>query len=235
MPEEKDRRDAREAFRALSPRAKAEHIFTYYKWYILLAAAVLLIAAFEIGRFVTRREPAVYLALANVSVGADLDRALTEGYLASAGLDAKKYEVTVYHGLYISDTAEGEAHKSAYASRIKLMAAVESKTLDVLLMSGQAYDLMSGAGYLLELDGVLTGDAAERIVENEVVLEDNDLEYTLGEAPERVVTTEPRRNAAKLLISGFDEPVYAAITANTPRPEESARYIEYLLTLEAGE
>ncbi|MBR1841895.1 MAG: hypothetical protein IJ788_01300 [Oscillospiraceae bacterium] len=229
MADDKDRRDGREAFRRLSTREKIDHIWTYYKWFIILGIAAIVIISGEIWRFATKKEPVLYLGLVNVTVGAELESSLDGGFTESLGLDARKNEVLIYRDLYISDSAEGEAHKSAYASRIKLMAAVESKTLDAVLMSRQAYDILSAAGYLMELDGIAPADI---LTENEVVLEDNDIEYTLNEASEHIVRTETRSNGARLdSLPGFDEPVYFAVIANTEREAECGEYLRYLLSL----
>ena len=56
-PQEKEAQ--RKVFRAMSPEKKAEHIYTYYKWPILLALIALLILGSTVYRQLTKKEPVV--------------------------------------------------------------------------------------------------------------------------------------------------------------------------------
>ena len=66
----------------------------------------------------------IYLGLANVSIGTDLETALTLDFLEDADLNPKRNQIQVDPGLYLSDETSAENHEYAYASRMKLMAAV---------------------------------------------------------------------------------------------------------------
>ncbi len=220
----------RAAFQALTPAKKAEHIYLYYKWPILLGIIALVILGSVVQRELTKKEPVVYMAFANVAVGEDLETALTADYLVYAGLNAKKQEVYLYKDLYLSDEATFDNNGYAYASRMKLMGAVNAQKLDLVLMNREAYDLLSGGGYLLALDDSFPG-----LTENAVILSDNSLEYTLGEAEERIVRTRTEANAVDVTDlpffrgAGFPDRVYLGVIANTPRLAEAKNYIEYLL------
>ena len=73
-PQEKAARKA--AFRSLSPAKKLEHIYLYYKWPILLGLIALLVLTSVLHRQLTAKEPVLYEALVNVSVGEDLQERL---------------------------------------------------------------------------------------------------------------------------------------------------------------
>lgn len=231
----------REQFRQLPFRQKAEHIFIYYKWYIILGVILLAILGSVFHRVLTKKERILYLGLANVSIGSDLEREFSTGFLEELGLDTGKTEVLLYRDLYFSDNAEGEAHKSAYASRIKLMASVEGRQLDAIVMSGQAYDLLSAQGYLLDMTELLAGapdlsaEISRYLTENEVTLEDNSIEYQLGSADELVIKTESVTNGVCLTelprfsSTVFLEPVYLGFLANTPRRTVCLDFLRYLL------
>lgn len=223
----------RESFARMTPREKADYIYTYYKWYILLG----LIALWVLGSFgwrqLTKKEPVVYLGMVNVSVGTDMEQALTTDFLNAEGFLPRKQEVLVYSGLYLSQDAAVENHEYAYASRLKVMASVNAQKLDVVLMNQEGYDILSAGGYLLELAPLL-GEDFPGLTENQVVLEDNTIEYTLNEADELRIVTEGARNGVKvdgaplLRDAGFDGAVYAGIIANSPRTENAAAYLRYL-------
>ncbi len=178
----------RARFRQLPWPKKAEHIWIYYKWYIILGAAALAILVGAVNRVLTRKEPRLYMAFFNVSVSAELETALTRDYLLDAGLNPERTELVLYRGLYLSREATGDSQRSAYASQIKLQASTELRQLDLVLMSGESYDFLSARGYLLPIrtlcgdDAALLQAAAPFIEENAVTLEDNEIEYLLGEA-----------------------------------------------------
>jgi hypothetical protein len=220
----------RAAFRAMSPGEKLEYIWEYYKWPILLTMLVLGILIWAAQRELTKKEPVLYLALVNVTVGEDLEQALTTGYLTASGHNPRRQEVYVYRDLYLSDDADVLNHEYAYASRTKVMGAVQTQKLDVVLMNREAYDLLSAQGYLLPLDD----PALPPLVSNEVVVSDNAIEWQLNETDTHESVTETEQNALALYdcplfqAAGFEGNVYAGVIANSPRPAEALRYLQYL-------
>ena len=111
------------------------------------------------------------------------------------------------------------------------MGAVQTQKLDVVLMNREAYDLLSAQGYLLPFD-----DAAlpPLFVSNEVVVSDNAIEWQLNEAATHERVTETVQNALAMSdcplfqAAGFEGNVYAGVIANSPRPAEALRYLQYL-------
>ncbi|MBQ6248783.1 MAG: hypothetical protein IJJ88_01065 [Oscillospiraceae bacterium] len=244
-PEEKAARKA--AFRAMSPAAKADHIFTYYKWPIILGLITLLIVGTALHRKLTERQPVLYTALVNVAVGSDLQAGLTDGFLAASGYDANRVQVYLYADLYLSQDADTVNQQYAYASKMKVMGAVEAKKLDVVIMNREGYDLLSSNGYLMDLadllvekhglaeNGRLAALAAPYLTENQVVLSNNLIEYQLNETESHVVATEAVANGLLLTElpamqrAGITEPVYLGIIANSQRTDTAAAYMRYLL------
>ena len=220
----------RAAFRNMSPAEKLEYIWEYYKWPILLTLLVLGILIWSARRELTRKEPVLYLALANITVGEDLEQTLTTGYLTASGHNPRRQEVYVYRDLYLSDDADVLNHEYAYASRTKVMGAVQTQKLDVVLMNREAYDLLSAQGYLLPLDD----PALPPLVSNEVVVSDNAIEWQLNETDTHERVTETVQNALAMSdcplfqAAGFEGNVYAGVIANSPRPAEALRYLQYL-------
>ena len=220
--DETDKVAALEAYRELPFRQKLTHIWLYYKWPILLSLTALVVLGSVIYRITHKKEPVLYLAM------------------IYAGFDAEKQELLVYRDLYLAEETDVTTHRSAYATRIKLMASVEQKQLDLILMSRESYDVLSSQGYLLPVEELLT-EAPELsealtplITENDVTIEDNSIEYQLREAEELVIVTESVGNALRLdtlsLFSGqFQDPLYLGVVANTPRRSLCLDYLRYLL------
>ena len=230
-PEE--RRQRREGFRQMTPAKKLEHIWLYYKAPILLTILALGILVSGVHRAATKKEPVVYLAYLNVSVGEDMEARLTEDYLTCRGLNPKRAEVRLYRNLYLSDNPSASDHEYAYASRMKLLATIHSKQLDLVLMNREAYNLCSASGYLLDLSDILDSAC---LTANQVILEDNAVEYYLNAAQEYTAVTETVYNALELTQlsafqkAGFSDSVYIGIIANTPRLPESQDYLDYLIS-----
>ena len=230
-PEE--RRQRREGFRQMTPAKKLEHIWLYYKAPILLTILALGILVSGVHRAATKKEPVVYLAYLNVSVGEDMEARLTEDYLTCRGLNPKRAEVRLYRNLYLSDNPSASDHEYAYASRMKLLATIHSKQLDLVLMNREAYNLCSASGYLLDLSDILDSAC---LTANQVILEDNAVEYNLNAAQEYTAVTETVYNALELTQlsafqkAGFSDSVYIGIIANTPRLPESQDYLDYLIS-----
>ena len=224
------------AFRAMSPVEKLDYIVRYYKWPILLAVVCVLILGSAAHRQLTKKEPVIYLALADVVAGEDLENALTEGFLRAEGLNLRRQEVYLYRDLYLSDEADVLNHEYAYASRMKLMGAVQAQKLDVVLMNREAYDLLSAGGYLLDLRALVPDSDPLRalLAANDVVVSDNAIEWQLNEADSHERVTESVQNGLVLSdcplfqTAGFEEDVYAGVIANSPRPAEALRYLQYL-------
>ena len=240
---EKEKAAQKAAFQNMNRKEKLDHVFTYYRWYIILGIIALIILISVIYRNATRKDPLVYLALTNVTIGEDMEADLTEGYIKAGGED-RKGAVYLYKDLYISENADIINHEYAYASRMKLMGSVNAGRLDLVLMNREAYDMLSKSGYLLELAPLLSGEAeltqslAPYFCENTVVLSDNSIEVQLGEAEEHEVDTKTVMNGVDVSrlplfeMAGLAEPVYFGIIANSGRLPECVRYLEYLADVE---
>ena len=148
---DRERAENREALAGMTLPQRLDHIFEYYKFPLVLT----LIAAVALGSVLyyrlTRKEALLYVGCANISVGETLDRELGEGFTKDIGKNPSKSEVRLYRNLYLSRDATVQNHEYAYASQLKVMAAMANGQLDVLLMNREAYDIMSAGGYLRPL------------------------------------------------------------------------------------
>ena len=231
----------RDAFKAMSLGEKAEHIFAYYKLPLVLAL-VAIVALGSVARWlITHKEPLLYVAYVNVVPDERLDETLTTSFVQAEGKSPRRSEVVCFRELYLSRDADPQAHQYAYASRLKIMAAIDAEQLDVVLMNKESYDLLSGSGYLLDLKDAQTSaqalsPAAQKLLTaNTVVLSDNRLEIELNEADEYEADTIEQVNALDVtalpLFADYpeDESFYLGIIANTPRLDESLAYLQYVV------
>ncbi len=236
----RDEKAVREAYRRMGLKAKLVYILTYYWWAILLGIIAAVILGSVIYGQLTKKQNLLYIACLNVSAGGELEESLRQGYLDFAGEDPKKTDVLLYRNMYISADPADADHQMAYASRLKLMATINGKLLDLVLMNREALEILSAAGYLLDLSefaerGGIPEALLPYLTENVVVLEDNAIEYNLNEADEYHEVTALRTNALDLsgipVISGagFPDSIFLGIIANTPRLERCTDYLKYLL------
>lgn len=233
---EHERQAHRDAFRAMSIGQKIEYIFAYYK----LPLVLIFVAAVALGsalhqRF-TYKAPILYVGMANVSTSEDVELALTTDYVRSLGKSTRREEVYLYRDLYLVDPEESSDHQLSYASRLKVLATIDAEELDVVLMSKQAYDLLSHSGYLMDLSTIsrLPDVLSLRIASNDVIIEDNELDLQLGEADTYEAVTETVPNAFDArelpLFQGLSDDVYLGIIGNTPRLDAVLAYLTYVCT-----
>lgn len=231
----------RAAFQAMNLGQKAEYILAYYKLPLVLFFVALVSLVSVTRWFVTHKQALLYVAYANVVPDDELDATLTTGFVEAEHESTLKSEVVRFRDLYLSNNSDQVSHQYAYASKLKLMASVDAEELDVVLMNREAYDLLSGGGYLLDLSDackdpdMLPGQAAKMLTTNTVVLSDNKVEVELGEADSYEADTLEADNALEVtdlpLFDDYppDESFYLGIVANTPRLDESMAYLRYVL------
>ena len=88
-------------FRQMNGKQKLVHLWTYYKFHILvILAALVIIGDFGIRAF-TKKTPVLYLGEVNIAADADLQDALSTGYLAHTGADPDRQEVFLYTAIYL--------------------------------------------------------------------------------------------------------------------------------------
>ena len=242
---DREREENREALANMNLFQRLDHIFEYYKFPLVLALIAVVALGSVIYYRVTHREALLYVAYANISVGDTLDEALSAGYGEAIGANPRRSEVKLYRALYLSQDATVQNHEYAYASQLKVMAAMASGQLDVMLMNREAYDIMSAGGYLLPLtdllDEGLAARVSGRIVSNTVILEDNDIEHRLDESIPYRAETEEAANG--LLISAFplferadfSGDVVLGVIGNSARTDAVLQYIDYLTSPLQGE
>ena len=229
----------RDSFKKMTFQQKIDYIIAYYKFPVItaiIAAAVLISTAVEKAN---RKQPVLYTAFANVGIGETLLDHLTDEYLLFARKTSKQ-GVSVYLDLYISDDASSENHQYAYASKLKVLGAVTSRQLDVVFMNREAYDLFSSSGFLCNLDDLYKEDTqlyskiSDLIVSNTVILDDNSIEYDLGEAEEYTAETTEIPNgldlstAPCLASAGFPDTVYLGVIGNSTHMDEARSFTGYL-------
>ncbi len=225
----------------LHGRKLVQHILTYYRFPLAVLCLLLFLMGYSLyGRF-THRDVLLYASLVNVTAGDTLTGQLGEGFTSYLQADTSKYRLQLYTGLYLTDDELSEWHEYTYASRMKILAAIEGKTMDVVLMNKEAFDAFSQNGYLLDLDEFLSAEAPAlyqslkpALANNIVILEDNGAEAALDASVPYTAVTQAHSfgldlsGTALIRQAGFGDTVYLGVVANTPRKEMVIEYLRYL-------
>lgn len=231
----------KEKWESLDRAGRVQYIWDYYKLPILIILIVIYAIGYSVYRSATHKDAVLYTGLVNVVSGEELEAQLTEGFLADQGIDPAKNTLTLYSGWYLTDDETSEYHEYTYATRMKVLAAIDGEQLDVVLMNQEAFDAFAQNGYLYnmkdllqETDPALYEKLQDSIVANMEILEDNaddlvfnpDLEY-VSETTEYPMAVD-LSGAGIIHDAGFGDSVYLGILGNTPRRETAVAYLKYL-------
>lgn len=227
--------------RTLHGRRKLQHILTYYRLLLLVICIFIYFVTYNIYRHLTHKDVLLYTALVNVVAGEDLTGQLEGDFLDELGVDTSKNIMKLYTGLYLTDDELSAYHEYTYASRMKILALLEGKSLDVILVNREAFDAFSQNGYLYDLEQLLSGmepDLYEHVksdlADNIVILEDNASDQVLDKSVPYSALTEEHpygldiSRTAFIQQAGFEENVYLGIIANSPRLDTALAYVKYL-------
>lgn len=238
---DQEKRERRRRFLQMSFPEKADHIITYYKAHIVIIILTLIAIISCISGYLTSKTPILYAAEINVVFGDDSRKALYSDFPRKNGLDPRRNEIRVYSGLYLTASSGEETHSYSYASGIKIMGAIDAEKMDIVFMNREAYDILSGRGYLMELSGLIEGEpfsdrrTKPELVSNSVILSDNSLEIALDETISPGQKTTRAENAIRVNNCSLlknehpDGDIYLGVIANSPRIDKAADYILCLL------
>lgn len=227
--------------RTLHGWKKVQHILAYYKFLLLVICIFTYFITYNMYRYLTHKDVILYTALVNVVAGEDLTNQLEGDFLDHLGVDTSKNTMKLYTNLYLTDDELSAYHEYTYASRMKILAVLEGKSLDIILMNKEAFDAFSQNGYLYDLeqlfsetDPTLYEQIKADLTNNIVILEDNTNDRILDKSiPYSAVTEEHPfgldvSQTPFIHQSGFEENVYLGIAANSPRLDIVAEYLKYL-------
>lgn len=231
----------RKKLRELHGTQKLQYIWDYYKLPMALCGILLYIIAYTIYGKATHKDIVLYTALVNVNAGEDLTQDLSSRFLEAEQINPSENKLHLYSGLYLTDDESNAYHEYTYASRMKILAAIDAGQIDVVLMNQEAFDAFSQNGYLCDLEKLLSEENPELyeeikgdLITNTSILEDNSIDLYFDDSIAYTAKTEEYVMGLELsgspLISaaGFEEPVYLGILANSPRKEAAVTYLQYL-------
>ncbi len=230
-----------EKIKNLRGKERLQYIWDYYKLHLAVFCILAYISISIIHGQLVHKETVLFTALVNVTAGETLTEELSNGFLEARQLDNDKYGFYLYSGLYLTDDVNDVSHEYTYASRLKLMAAIDGMQLDVVLMDKEAFDALSQKGWLCDLkelllqeDPALYKTLEPSLIRNTAVLDGNSSDRHFDESLPCSAKTEnypvglDLSGSAFIQKAGFQETVYLGIITNSPRKDTAAAYLRYL-------
>ena len=225
-------------WRNLRGTAKLRYIWDYYKLPLFFLCLCVYITGYLIWRNVSVEHPQLYLALVNLEAGETLDRQLTEGFIDYLRPEEKNSVVKAMRNLALTENLQEVDGAYVYASQMKILAAIDNRQLDVVLMNKEAFDAFSQNGLLANLDRFAEEHDLKHLescfVENIEILSDNATEVLTD--PSVVYQAETDTYPMGIDVTefpfikqaGFPDLVYLGIIANTEHAENAASFVSYL-------
>ena len=208
---------------------------------MIILCIVVYVIGYAVCGHITKKNTVLSVAFVNVAPGDALSEQLGSGFLTAQQIDPKKNEVYLYTGLYLTDNENDPNHQYTYASRMKILGAIDSESLDVVLMNKEAFDAFSQNGLLCNIEELLLQNDKELFQDislclqtNTVILEDNSIDLYFDDTV--TYSAETEEYFMGLDISQFpciknaqlNGTVYLGVIANSPHADESVQYIRYL-------
>lgn len=241
IPKNAEERASLKILQSLPWKKKVQYIWDYFKLPLALLCILLYVIIYAAYRHLTYKEPVLYTALVNVNAGETLTEQLSENFLYIMDIDTSRNKLQLYSGLYLTDDENNAYHEYTYASRTKILAAIDGEQLDVVLMDQEAFDAFSQNGYLCNIDELLSAESPDLyedmkpfIVKNIYIAEDNAFELLFDASiPYSAVTEEypmglDLSQTGFIAQAGFEETVYLGIIDNSPRKDTALAYLQYL-------
>lgn len=231
-------KNGRGTWKSLKGTAKIRYIWDYYKLSLFLICICIYITGYLIWRNVNVEHPQLFTAYVNLEIGENLDHQLTEDFIDYLQPDEKNSVVKTLRNLALTENLQTVDGSYVYASQMKILAAIDNRQLDVVLMNREAFDAFSQNGLLTNLDRfgeehdltyltpyfvdnieILSDNATEVLTDPSVVYQAETDTYPMG-----IDVTD----FSFIRQAGFPDHVYLGIIANTEHAENAASFVSYL-------
>ena len=210
-----------EKWRSLSRRQRAEYLWDYYRLWILgIVSAVLLLGYLISGYRNSLRENWFSACFANTYAELGNGSAFWREYAQYAGYDLHEKNLDFNAQIYCNPVREDYGNQYYRV----LIAAMDSGTLDVLVMEPDRLRAVGAAGRLMDLEDPRTADLFRIYADRLVWCEPNDKSYGRE-------TVAVGIDLSGSLLAGVDRAYPDAalgVNALSPHPEQAAVFLRYL-------
>ena len=204
-------------------KGRLEYFFHYYKWYVLVAALVLIIGGSMIYDIVTKKETILQAVYVNAFPNVESSQFMAE-YEKTIEIDPKKEETSLIDDFYI----DMDAYTYYDAQNIeKLLVLCAAGTVDVCIVDEGYLMHMAEGGYFMDLSTVFTEEQMKEY-EGKFVWYDCPDDITEGDGAIALEITD-----AFKIVSTQSYPnskCYFTIIVNAPNVDNALTFLDYLET-----
>lgn len=247
MPVMDEFREEREALKHGTPKEKFAYFCDYYKWHVIVAAALIAFAASLIYQIATRKDTAFFAAVIN-GIERGTEGEYAQGFAEYAGIDQENFQVIFDASMRIN---LGTLDQNTMASSEKLVAYIAGKDVDVFVTDTVIMQQYANSDTFHDLREFLTAEQYAAYepyfyyIDQAVVDEKNTAQRNLDNSYV-VVYPDPRDpgamrepvpvgiylDSASPLREHYyfaDEDVIVGVVGNTERGDTASRFLDYLL------
>lgn len=248
MPVMDEFKEERAALKNGTLKEKISYFIYYYKWHVIITAAVAAMLISMIYQFVSQKEAAFYACFMNASA---LDynaknSELTQDFAEYSGIDTETYDI-----IYDTSIRIGIPGSDDYNSIQKFMVSIAAAEMDVVVTDTESIMKYAYQEHFQDLRDFLTPEQFEAYkdsffyidkaeVENiKAASEAYDYEYepSYGDPkqpesmvdPIPVAVYLPKDTPLYQKIGFYRESVVASVLVNTKRPEEASQFLDYAM------
>ncbi len=208
-------------FKELSFQKKLEYIWDYYKWKIISVVALIIVLCTVIPSVIeNNKEAALYAAFINTQMTDEKDPQILTDYAEQKQIDMDNKRMELDCSMIIKH--KNPDRISMYSSQ-KLLAMFASDTLDVVVSDQDTCVKYAAMGVYADLEEILDKDFLEKHKDLLVYTDGQ------GEAGSHAygidVTDSPILKEEK----AFLVPAVCSICVDASQPENSIKFLEYLL------
>lgn len=199
---------------------RLDHIWSYYKYYMLFGGVILLVAvAFLSTFFINTREVVFSGVFINTDITAEAQTYLTDELLESMDGDPKTQMVDISYSLF-EDMETVRELELNYNRSMAVIAQIEAKSLDYMVMDMTALDYYATRDVFTDLREIIPEDVLDQ--------------YTLiyareeGSQEEVPVALEITDTSFVQKCTNAKERVFLAFPGNTGRTYTPAEFLNYI-------
>lgn len=147
----------------MSTKGKLAYFWYYYKVHTIVAIGVVAIVVMFIHQLVTNRNYAFYATIINADYSLLQDNQWETEFEQYAEIDTEKYQACIDTSMVFSDDDTSEY---ALANMNKLLAMLQSGTIDVIVADTENFENYAQYEYLMNLDKVLPQEVLKKYQDN---------------------------------------------------------------------
>jgi hypothetical protein len=240
-------REEREALKNGSMKQRISYYWLYYKWYVIVAAAIIVFIVSFVHNILTRKEDAFAAAFINAWEQEDAENYLND-FVVDAGIDTSKFQINMDSNLYIT---EGSLDQTTMVTTQKLMVYIAASSLDILAADESTFRSYAYSEVLADLRTILTPQQLERykpyfyyidsaVQERKAAMEESDgssegLVYPDPSKPELMEDPIPvavfinHSPSLEKAYSFSEENVPMGIIVNSKRQQTALTFLDYVM------